>query len=55
MDFKNTIFVTDMDGTLLNKNKDITEKNISAINEYRANGGIRNSDGASYSHHQALP
>lgn len=40
MDFKNTIFVIDMDGTLLNKSKDITEKNISAINEYRANGGV---------------
>lgn len=40
MDFKNTVFVTDMDGTLLNGNKLVTDGNLAAIERYRSGGGL---------------
>lgn len=39
MNFKNTVFITDMDGTLLNGEKAVTEDNLKAIEDYRKNGG----------------
>lgn len=40
MDFKNSVFVTDMDGTLLSKDKSISEENLRLIREYQASGGL---------------
>lgn len=36
----NVLFVTDMDGTLLTKDKRITAKNLEAIQEFRQAGGL---------------
>lgn len=40
MDFKNTIFMTDLDGTLLTDEKKVHPKDLAAIERYRAGGGI---------------
>lgn len=40
MDFKKVIIMTDLDGTLLNDKKQVSEKDIKAINDFRANGGL---------------
>ncbi len=40
MDFKNVIFVTDLDGTLLTDDKRILERDLKAIERFRAGGGI---------------
>lgn len=40
MDFKNVLIVTDLDGTLLDDDKNIAEDDIRAINEFRAGGGF---------------
>ena len=39
MNFKNVLIVTDMDGTLLDDEKNIAEDDVAAINEFRAGGG----------------
>ena len=40
MDFGKVIFMTDLDGTLLTDDKRILEKDMSAIERFRAGGGI---------------
>ena len=40
MDFKKVLIVTDLDGTLLDDAKNISEDDIRAINEFRAGGGM---------------
>ncbi len=40
MNYKDTIFVTDMDGTLLSKDKTVSERNLKLIREYQAQGGL---------------
>lgn len=40
MNFDNTIFVTDMDGTLLCKDKSVSEENLKLIKEYQSKGGL---------------
>ena len=40
MNFKKILIVTDLDGTLLDDNKNIAEEDIRAINEFRAGGGL---------------
>lgn len=40
MDFKNVIFMTDLDGTLLTDDKRVLEKDMEAIERFRAGGGI---------------
>lgn len=40
MDFKNVIFLTDLDGTLLTDDKRVLEKDMEAIERFRAGGGI---------------
>ncbi len=40
MNFKKVIIMTDLDGTLLNDRKQVSERDISAINDFRANGGL---------------
>lgn len=40
MDFSKVIFMTDLDGTLLTDDKRILEKDLSAIERFRAGGGI---------------
>ncbi len=40
MDFKNIIFMTDLDGTLLTSEKKVHPKDMSAIERFRAGGGI---------------
>lgn len=40
MDFKNIIFMTDLDGTLLTSEKKIHPKDMAAIERFRAGGGI---------------
>ena len=40
MNYNDTIFVTDMDGTLLSKNKTVSERNLKLIREYQAQGGL---------------
>lgn len=40
MDFKKVLIVTDLDGTLLDDDKNIAEDDIRAINEFRAGGGL---------------
>lgn len=40
MDFKNVIFVTDLDGTLLTDDKRLLECDLRAIERFRAGGGI---------------
>ena len=39
MDFKNILIGTDLDGTLLDDDKNIAPEDIAAINEFRAGGG----------------
>ena len=39
MDFKKVLIVTDLDGTLLDDDKNIAPEDIAAINEFRAGGG----------------
>lgn len=40
MDFKNVILMSDLDGTLLNDSKQISERDLQAINRFRNGGGI---------------
>lgn len=40
MDFKNVIFMTDLDGTLLTDDKRILDKDMAAIKRFREGGGI---------------
>ena len=40
MDFKNILLVTDLDGTLLDDDKNIAEDDIRALDEFRAGGGL---------------
>lgn len=40
MDFKNIIFMTDLDGTLLTDEKVVHPKDLAAIERFRAGGGI---------------
>ncbi len=40
MDLKKVILITDLDGTLLDDDKNIAEADLSAIDEFRASGGI---------------
>lgn len=40
MNFSNVIIVTDLDGTLLDDDKNIAEDDLRAIDEFRAGGGI---------------
>lgn len=40
MDFKNVIFVSDLDGTLLTDDKQILERDLAAIGRFRKGGGI---------------
>lgn len=40
MNFKDVLIVTDMDGTLLDDDKNIAADDIAAINEFRAGGGL---------------
>lgn len=40
MDFSKTVFVTDMDGTLLNKSKTVTDDNLKMIRRYQDEGGL---------------
>lgn len=40
MDFKNVIFMTDLDGTLLTDDKRILEKDMAAIERFRKGGGL---------------
>lgn len=40
MDFKNVIFMTDLDGTLLTDDKRILEKDMAAIKRFRKGGGL---------------
>ena len=40
MDFKNIIFMTDLDGTLLTSEKKVHPKDMAAIERFRAGGGI---------------
>ena len=38
--FEGILFVTDLDGTLLKKDKTISEKNLEAIEYFKSEGGI---------------
>ena len=40
MDFKKVLIITDLDGTLLDDEKNIAEEDIAAINDFRSNGGL---------------
>ncbi|MBQ9385169.1 MAG: Cof-type HAD-IIB family hydrolase [Ruminiclostridium sp.] len=40
MDFRKVLIVSDLDGTLLDDDKNIAEDDIRAINEFRAGGGL---------------
>ncbi len=40
MRFDSTVFITDMDGTLLKSDKTVSEKNLKAIEKYQSDGGI---------------
>ena len=40
MDFSKVIIMTDLDGTLLDDKKQIAEKDLAAIEEFRKGGGI---------------
>ncbi len=40
MDFKNIIFMTDLDGTLLTDEKNVHPRDLAAIERFRAGGGI---------------
>ena len=40
MRFDGTVFITDMDGTLLKSDKSVSEKNLKMIKEYQSQGGI---------------
>lgn len=40
MNYKDTIFVTDMDGTLLNPDKSVSDRNYEAIKKYQSEGGL---------------
>lgn len=40
MDFKNVFFMSDLDGTLLNDKKQISEKDLKAIERFREGGGV---------------
>ena len=40
MRFDGTVFITDMDGTLLKSDKSVSEKNLKMIKEYQGQGGI---------------
>ena len=40
MNFKDVLLVTDLDGTLLDDDKNIAEDDVRALNEFRAGGGI---------------
>ena len=40
MDFKKVLIITDLDGTLLDDDKNIAEEDIAAINDFRSNGGL---------------
>ncbi len=40
MDFKNVILMSDLDGTLLNDSKQISESDLQAIKRFRSGGGI---------------
>ena len=40
MKFDNVLIVTDLDGTILDDDKNISEKDLRAIDEFRAGGGI---------------
>ncbi|MBQ8842792.1 MAG: HAD hydrolase family protein, partial [Ruminiclostridium sp.] len=39
MNFEKVIIMTDLDGTLLDDKKRVSEKDLSAINEFRKKGG----------------
>ena len=39
MVLKNTVFISDFDGTLLSSDKRLTDKNVEAINKYQSLGG----------------
>ncbi|MBQ8623522.1 MAG: HAD family hydrolase [Oscillospiraceae bacterium] len=39
MDLKNTVFISDFDGTLLSSDKKLTDRNIEAIKKFRSLGG----------------
>lgn len=39
MDFSGILICTDLDGTLLNSNRQISQKNLDAIEHFKANGG----------------
>ena len=38
--FDGVLICTDLDGTLLNRNRTISEENLRAIEHFKANGGI---------------
>ena len=40
MDFKNAIIMTDLDGTLLNDEKNISERDLESINNFCDKGGL---------------
>lgn len=40
MDFKKVILMSDLDGTLLTDDKQISEKDLNAIEKFRSNGGL---------------
>ncbi len=40
MDFKNAIIMTDLDGTLLDDNKNISERDMQSINDFCDKGGL---------------
>lgn len=40
MDFRNVIFMTDLDGTLLTDKKEILEQDLAAIDRFRQGGGL---------------
>ena len=40
MDLKNVLIVTDLDGTLLDDDKNIAAEDIAAINDFRSKGGL---------------
>lgn len=40
MSFENIIMMTDLDGTLLNDEKKVSDTDMAAINEFRAGGGL---------------
>ena len=40
MDYSKLIFVTDMDGTLLTKNKGVSKRNLEIIRRFQSQGGL---------------